>query len=322
MKAYYLGIDIGGTSVKLGLFGGSAEIIQKWEISTRIENNGAYILPDVVSSVSEHLSWRGANFRSVAGIGVGVPGPVKNESFVTRCVNLGWENINIRDELYSLTGVEKITAINDAKAAALGEWWKGGHGQIGSAVMITLGTGIGGGVIINGRVYNGAFGSAGELSHFPIAPDETEECACGKFGHLQQYASADGIVHQFRKRLFQTETPSLLREDQHFTAKDILDAAKNGDELALEVVHDAVRKIAQTMAMITTVIDPELYLIGGGLSKAGDFLLDAIRAEFYKIVFFASIKAKVEPAVLGNDAGMYGAVKSVMDMNRAGSDEN
>ena len=304
MKAYYMGIDIGGTSVKLGLFDESSKLIQKWEIPTRIENNGAYILSDIASSISGLLLSIRADFQSVVGIGVGVPGPVVNESYVERCVNLGWENINIRDELIQLTGVKKITAINDAKAAALGEWWKGGHGQIDGAVMITLGTGIGGGVIINGKVYNGAFGSAGELSHFPIVPDETEACACGKFGHLQQYASADGIVHQFQKKISFTTTSSLLRGKQHITAKDILDSAKNGDELSLEIVHDAVQKIAQTMAMITTVIDPELFLIGGGLSKAGDFLLDAIRDEFHRIVFFASKKAKVEAAVLGNDAGI------------------
>ena len=311
MMAYYLGIDIGGTSVKLGLFDGSAEMIRKWEIPTRVENNGANILPDIVSSASDQLLSNGTDFRSVAGIGVGVPGPVINESYVTRCVNLGWENINIRDELFSLTGVKKIAAINDAKAAALGEWWKGGHEQCGSAVMITLGTGIGGGVIIDGKVYNGAFGSAGELSHFPIVPNETEACACGKFGHLQQYASAEGIVHQYQKKLSLTETPSILWGQKQITAKDILDSAKSGDKLAAEVVHDAVKKIAHTMAMITTVVDPELYLIGGGLSKAGDFLLDAIRDEFYKTVFFASKNARVESAVLGNDAGMYGAVKFV-----------
>lgn len=313
MNTYYIGLDIGGTAIKIGLFDNNDELKQKTEIPTRLHLSGAHILSDSVEACSKLLDTEDVDWNSVQGIGVGVPGLVKDDNYIVRCVNLGWENVDLGKELYALTKVRNVRAINDAKAAALGEWWKGGHGQCSSAVMITLGTGIGGGVIMNGQIVNGAFGSAGELSHFPLVPDETEPCACGKFGHLQQYASAEGIVHQFCKKLRIENKPTILSNHENLTAKNIIDAAREEDKLAKEVFDDAVKKIAQTMAMVTSVIDPELFLIGGGMSKAGDFLIDAIRKEYRRCVILFSEDTRIEQAVLGNDAGIYGAVKYVMD---------
>lgn len=313
MGKYLFGIDIGGTTVKIGLFSPDSSLTNKWEIPTRTEKKGEFILLDIVKSIEKELFAKGFGWVNIAGIGIAVPGPVIENQFVTRCVNLGWEHVDVAAEMQKLTGVPNITVVNDAKAAALGEWWKGGHENCGSAVMITLGTGIGGGVIVNGQIVNGAFGGAGELSHFPLVPEETEPCACGKYGHLQQYASAEGLVHQFHKKMRIGNKFSKLSNYKNLTAKDIIDAARGGDSLAKEVFDDAVRKIAQTMAMVTSVIDPDLFLIGGGMSKAGNFLIDAIRKEYRRFALFISENTRIEQAVLGNDAGIYGAVKCVMD---------
>ncbi len=313
MNMYCCGIDIGGTTVKIGLFSLDSSLVNKWEIPTRTEKKGEFILPDIVKSIEKELFAKGFGWGNIAGIGIAVPGPVIENQIVTRCVNLGWEHVDVAAEMQKLTGVSNITVVNDAKAAALGEWWKGGHENCKSAVMITLGTGIGGGVIVNGQIVSGAFGGAGELSHFPLVPDETEPCACGKCGHLQQYASAEGLVHQFYKKMRIDSRSSILSNHKNLSAKDIIDAARGGDSLAKEVFDDAVRKIAQTMAMVTSVIDPELFLIGGGMSKAGDFLIDAIRKEYRRFALFISENTRIEQAVLGNDAGIYGAVKCVMD---------
>lgn len=298
--------------MKIGCFTLSGELISKWEIPTRTAGQGSLVLPDIAESIEKKLSEEGESPDTVSGIGVAVPGPVINHSFVKRAVNLGWENLDVRETLRELTGVKNIAVENDAKTAALGEWWKGGHENCSSAVLITIGTGIGGGVIMDGKIINGAFGAAGELSHIQVDPEETEACACGKFGHLQQYASAEGIVREFRKNLTQSGKTSVLSGKPALTAKDIFDAAKAGDEAALTAVRNAARMIARVMGAVSAVIDPELFLIGGGVAKAGDFLLDMIREEFRRVVIFTSEDAAIEPAVLGNDAGICGAVKLVL----------
>lgn len=309
---YAIGADIGGTTVKLGLFGEQNRLIEKWEIATRTEEQGTHILPDLAGSVSQVLKSRGIGWDEVLGIGIGVPGPVLQQSIVNKCCNLGWDIVNVREMVQKLTGVANVMVENDANVAALGELWMGGYEESRNAVMITIGTGVGGGVIMNGQILSGAFGAAGELGHLQIDPDATEQCTCGKYGHLQQYASATGIISTAKRRLLESEQPSLLRSKKDISAKDVFDAAKAGDEIAVKTVDSAVDMIARTMAFISTILDPELYIIGGGVAQAGDFLLEAIRRNFKRTAFFASENAVIRPAVMGNDAGMYGAVKMVI----------
>lgn len=309
---YAIGADIGGTTVKLGLFGEQNRLIEKWEIATRTEEQGTHILPDLAGSVSQVLKSRGIGWDEVLGIGIGVPGPVLQQSIVNKCCNLGWDIVNVREMVQKLTGVANVMVENDANVAALGELWMGGYEESRNAVMITIGTGVGGGVIMNGQILSGAFGAAGELGHLQIDPDATEQCTCGKYGHLQQYASATGIISTAKRRLLESEQPSLLRSKKDISAKDVFDAAKAGDEIAVKTVDSAVDMIARTMAFISTILDPELYIIGGGVAQAGDFLLEAIRRNFKRTAFFASENVVIRPAVMGNDAGMYGAVKMVI----------
>ena len=303
MKSYCFGIDIGGTAVKLGLFDLSGELILKREIPTRLEDHGSLVLPDTAAAAEQMLSELNAGWQDTGGIGMAVPGPLTEDGFVSRSVNLGWENMNARDIMRDLTGLDAVAAENDAKTAALGEWWKGGHGDCRSAVMITIGTAVGGGVVVDGKILRGAFCAAGELSHIQIHLEETELCACGKFGHLQQYVAAEAIIRDHARRSGKAPLPD---------AKAVFDAAKQGDAAALATVDMVSRSLARVMAMVSAVVDPELYLIGGGIAKAGDFLLDRIRKDFREIVLFTSEDARIEPATLGSDAGMYGAAKLIL----------
>lgn len=314
---YAYGIDIGGTTVKIGLFTAEGELEKKWEIPTRKEENGAYILPDIAEAIRRENESRSLDSSAVAGIGIGVPGPVLQEKIVNRCANLGWGVKNIVEEMTELTGVSCIKAGNDANVAALGEMWRGGGRGHENLVMVTLGTGVGGAVIINGKIVPGAFGAGGEFGHMQVRKDESILCGCGKKGHLEQYASATGIVRKAKEVLSETDTPSVLRNIPQVGAKDVFDAAKAGDELALSIVDFVGDTLGAAMALVSCVVDPEVFVFGGGVSKAGSILIDTIRKHFAEYAFHASEGAGFELASLGNDAGMYGAVKMILSTGKA-----
>lgn len=314
---YAYGIDIGGTTVKIGLFTAEGELEKKWEIPTRKEENGAYILPDIAEAIRRENESCSLDSSAVAGIGIGVPGPVLQEKIVNRCANLGWGVKNIVEEMTELTGVSCIKAGNDANVAALGEMWRGGGRGHENLVMVTLGTGVGGAVIINGKIVPGAFGAGGEFGHMQVRKDESILCGCGKKGHLEQYASATGIVRKAKEVLSETDTPSVLRNIPQVGAKDVFDAAKAGDELALSIVDFVGDTLGAAMALVSCVVDPEVFVFGGGVSKAGSILIDTIRKHFAEYAFHASEGAGFELASLGNDAGMYGAVKMILSTGKA-----
>ena len=242
-----------------------------------------------------------------------MPGPILEDRIVNRCVNLGWGVVDVTKELRLLTDISNIKVANDANAAALGEMWKGGGKGHSDVVMITLGTGVGGGVIMGGKIVCGHFGAGGEIGHVLMNRFEEKPCACGKKGHLEQYTSATGIVRRAKELLAFSDRPSTLRDLPEITAKDVFDHAKQGDVLALEIVDFVGAVLGGACAMISCVVDPEIYVIGGGVSKAGEILINAVRKYFRSGAFHASEDAKFALATLGNDAGMYGAVKMVLD---------
>ena len=312
MANYAFGVDIGGTTVKIGLFEASGKLEKSWEIPTRTDQGGSLILSDIAEALKQERRARKLKEEDIAGIGVGVPGPVLEERVVNKCVNLGWGVLDVAEELQKLTGVSNIKVGNDANVAALGEMWQGGGKGHKNVVMVTLGTGVGGGVILNGKILSGAFGAAGEFGHARVNKEETAVCGCGKKGHLEQYASATGIVRKARELLAESDRPSALRTVPYLSAKDVFDAAKNGDELSLEIVEFVGETLGTALAYVSAVVDPEIFVIGGGVSKAGAILLDTIREHFVKYAFHASEGCQFELAKLGNDAGMYGAVKMVL----------
>ncbi len=308
MKKYGFGVDVGGTTCKIGLFDMSGVILEKWEIKTNTENNGASILDDVAASVLSKMEEKNIDKEDVQGIGLGVPGPVDNEGVVHKCVNLGWDVVNVEKELEEKTGL-LVKAGNDANVAALGEMWQGGGKGYQNVVMVTLGTGVGGGIIVDGKIIAGANGAGGELGHIHMDDEETECCGCGRKGCLEQYASATGIVRMAKKKL-QTETRTTkLTAFDPLTAKDIFDVAKEGDEVALELVDKLCTVLGTALANVAGVVDPEVFVIGGGVSRAGDILIEGIQKKYSEIVFQACRETKVTLATLGNDAGMYGCVK-------------
>ena len=312
MKKYCFGIDVGGTTVKMGLFTTEGELLDKWEIPTRKEDGGAYILNDVAASVEAKLAEKNIAKDDVAGAGIGVPGPTLDTGYVSICVHLGWKDKNPANELSELLSIP-VKAGNDANVAALGEMWKGGGEGYLDVVLLTLGTGVGGGIIINGEIAPSHRGVGGELGHITVNPDEEATCNCGNHGCLEQYASATGVVRIAKKLLAASKEESSLRTLETVTAKDVFDAAKAGDHLAVEAVEVLGKYLGLVVANVALTVDPDVFVIGGGVSKAGQVLIDVITKYYHK---FAKIigdnKAKVVLAKLGNDAGIYGAARMVL----------
>ena len=312
MSKYCFGIDVGGTTVKMGLFTTEGELLDKWEIPTRKEDGGAYILNDVAASVEAKLAEKNIAKEDVAGAGIGVPGPTLDTGYVSICVNLGWKDKNPANELSELLSIP-VKAGNDANVAALGEMWKGGGEGYLDVVLLTLGTGVGGGIIINGEIAPSHRGVGGELGHITVNPDEEATCNCGNHGCLEQYASATGVVRIAKKLLAASKEESSLRTLETVTAKDVFDAAKAGDHLAVEAVEVLGKYLGLVVANVALTVDPDVFVIGGGVSKAGQVLIDVITKYYHK---FAKIigdnKAKVVLAKLGNDAGIYGAARMVL----------
>lgn len=314
MKKYGFGVDIGGTTIKMSLFEMTGHMIDKWEIPTNTENNGASILDDVTTVIEGRLVQDGIAKEDVEGIGIGVPGPVIQNSVVTGCVNLGWNRVDVAKELGEKTGL-KVRAGNDANVAALGEMWQGGGKGYKNVIMVTLGTGVGGGIIIDGNIVNGANGAGGEIGHIFVEEAEEEACNCGKRGCLEQYASATGVVRLTKRALAADNRESTLRKSEEITAKDVFDAAKEGDALALEIVEKMGKYLGTALANAACVADPEVFVIGGGVSKAGSIVTEAIRKYYIERAFHSCRNAKFALAELGNDAGVYGCVYLLLNDN-------
>ena len=311
MKQYCFGIDVGGTTVKCGFFNAEGDLLEKWEIPTRTENNGEYVLPDIAQTIKSKIEERGLSREQIEGIGIDIPGPVNEKGEVELAVNLHWGYVDIVGEMEKMTGI-RTRAVNDANAAALGECWKGGGAGHKNLIMVTLGTGVGGGVVVEGKVIAGANGAGGEIGHVHVTEELTEPCNCGNVGCLEQVASATGLVRLAKMQLEKDkETPSVLR-GRTFDAKDIWDAVKAGDELADAVAEKFGLYLGRALAAFACVVDPEVYVIGGGVSKAGPILLDYVQKYYRQYAFPACKNAKFGLAILGNDAGIYGAAKLVL----------
>ena len=302
---YCFGVDIGGTTIKMGLFTAEGELIEKWEIPTRRENGGENVPGDIALAINSKCKDRNISKDDISGVGIGVPGPVTPDGTVMKCANLGWDIFNVNNRMTELTGLN-CRAVNDANAAALGELWRGSGKGLKNLVFITLGTGVGGGIVIDGKIIHGIHGGGGEIGHIVVNPLETDVCGCGGHGHLEQYASATGIVRMALKKLA-NECDSSLKSIDDITCKDIFDAAKAGDKTALELVDTMCAYLAQALSGVGATCDPEAYVIGGGVSKAGSIITDTIKKHFVSNNMNVLTKCEFRLAELGNDAGIYGA---------------
>ena len=311
MSKYSFGVDVGGTTIKMGLFDLDGNVLDKWEIKTRTENGGVNVLPDIAEAIKAKISEKAIAKEDVVGVGIGVPGPVDDKGVVYKCVNLGWGVLNINEELGKLLDMP-VKGGNDANVAALGEMWKGGGQGFESIVVVTLGTGVGGGIIMNGKILTGAKGAAGEIGHIHVDDNEKDVCGCGNSGCLEQFASATGIVRLANRALEATDKKTVLKAGE-VSAKDVWDAVKAGDEVAIEIAEKFGQYLGKGLAAVAGVINPEAFVIGGGVSKAGTILLDYIQKNYTPYVFHASRDVKFTLATLGNDGGIYGAAKLVLD---------
>jgi glucokinase len=311
MDRYVFGIDIGGTAVKCGLFTEDGQLKEKWEIPTNREEEGKKVPQEIADTILNKCKEYGIEKEQVVGVGLGVPGPVREDGYVSHCPNLKWKDMQVNETMSKLTGFPAMAA-NDANVAALGEMWKGGGVGVSNMVLVTLGTGVGGGVIVEGKIVAGAFGAGGELGHMVMHPEETEQCGCGGYGHLEQYASATGIVRMAKKHMAENMVNSVLYEKENLTAKDIFDAAKEKDTLAEALVDELGLVLARALAHVAAVVDPEAFVIGGGVSKAGKILTDAIERHYNTGIMKALQNKEFRLATLGNDAGIYGCAKLVL----------
>ena len=309
---YGFGIDLGGTTVKLAYFDENGTMLHKWEIPTNTAAGGSQILPDIAKAVEGYLGENNIPRESIIGLGIGVPGPVDVNGTVNKCVNLGWGRFNISRELERLTGFP-VQAGNDANVAAMGEFWKGGGQGCRNMVLATLGTGVGGGIVVEGKLLCGSQGAGGEIGHMTINRDETVPCNCGKYGCVEQYCSATGIVRTAKEHLASNPADSQLRALEEITCKDIFDAGKAGDTLANEILQMYYARLGEFLGNLCCLLNPEVVVLGGGVTKAGQVLLDGVEPYFRKNTFHACDNAKIVLASLGNDAGAYGAFKLVLD---------
>ena len=311
MSKYAFGVDIGGTTVKMGLFDKEGCVLEKWEIPTVTENNGEGILPDIAESIKAVMEEKKITEADVIGVGVGAPGPVDEEGTIYKAVNLGWGEFNISKVLGGYLNLP-VKAGNDANVAALGEMWQGGGKGHSNMVAVTLGTGVGGGIIIGGKIVTGATGAGGEIGHIHIEDAETEICGCKNYGCLEQYASATGVVRLARRRLAKDEAPSSLRKGE-LSAKAVFDAVKAGDDVAIEIAKQFGEYLGKGLAAVAAVVNPEIFVVGGGVSKAGEILFDYIKPAYEKYAFHGCRGAEFALATLGNDAGIYGAAALVIE---------
>ena len=308
---YGFGIDLGGTTVKLAYFDETGAMLDKWEIPTVTEGGGAQILPDIAAAIRGYLQEKHIDPQNILGLGIGVPGPVDSRGVVNRCINLGWGVFNIAKQLEELTGFP-VSAGNDANVAALGEYWKGGGQGCENMVFITLGTGVGGGIVLDGHLHHGTHGSAAEIGHLILNREETAACNCGNRGCAEQYCSATGIVRLAKQHLARTGD-SCLRGVEPLTCKDVFDAGKAGDPVALRILDEVYGYLGQLVGLVCSTLDPQVVVIGGGVSKAGETILEGVRNHFRTYTFHAASDVEFRLASLGNDAGAYGAFKLALD---------
>lgn len=311
MSKYAFGVDIGGTTVKMGLFDKEGCVLDKWEIPTVTENNGEGILPDIAASIKAVMAEKNITVADVIGVGVGAPGPIDEEGTVYKAVNLGWDVFNIPKVLSGYLNLP-VKAGNDANVAALGEMWQGGGKGHSNMVAVTLGTGVGGGIIIGGKIVTGATGAGGEIGHIHIEDAETESCGCKNYGCLEQYASATGVVRLAKRRLAKDDKASSLRQGE-LSAKAVFDAVKAGDDVAIEIAQQFGDYLGKGLAAVAAVVNPEIFVVGGGVSKAGDILFEYMKPAYEKYAFHGCKSAEFALATLGNDAGIYGAAALVIE---------
>lgn len=321
MKIFF-GVDIGGTQIKLGVFSQTRALLHKWSVKTDLSETGNCIISQIDFEIKKWCQENGREKEDVCGIGLGIPEPVDKNGYVKTCVNLKWNNFNPVEELKKRFPGVDIIAENDANVAALGEYVCGAGKKYSSTMLITIGTGIGGGIILEGRILSGAHGIAGEIGHITTDMGAEERCNCGNKGCVDHISSASGIVRKMKELLEQNEEGfyGTLKNMDFLTAKDVCQAAEQGDELAICCIDQCMEPLAKAMAFFSHAFDPEVFVIGGGVSSAGEVILAPLRKHYRENMFLVKGGADIRIAELGNDAGITGC--SILAMQTVEKREN
>ncbi|SFL82261.1 glucokinase [Gracilibacillus orientalis] len=314
-KDLLIGVDIGGTTVKNAIISNHGELIAKWEIPTNLANQGENVPKDIWSSIENKLSELNVKKERCAGLGVGAPGFIEPETGkVAIAVNIGWENFQLKEILEKSSGLN-VYVDNDANIAALGENWKGSGNQVENMLAVTLGTGVGGGIISNGQIVSGANGTGAEIGHITVEQNGAA-CNCGRNGCLETVTSATGIVRQAEELIAKGKAISLKkRKDTNgvITTKDIFELAAAGDKESKALLDHVYDVLGFTLAAVAITVNPAKIVIGGGVSKAGNALLEPLKKAFGKYTLPRTNEAcEFVIAQLGNDAGVYGGAYLVL----------
>ncbi|MBQ6718917.1 MAG: ROK family protein [Oscillospiraceae bacterium] len=307
---YGFGVDILGTHIRFGFFEETGKLVEKWELELPGFWDNSQILPAIAKEVEQYLSRKGIFEDEIIGIGVGIPGPVSSTGVVNKCVNLSWGVFNIDRALSGLTGLH-VKSSNTANLSTLGEYWHDSTSR--NMVFMAMNSGLGGGIVCEGTLVNGASGGAGEIGHIIVNREETEACTCGKYGCVEQYCSPPGIVRVARRQLIATRTPSVLRNRRIFDFREVLKAAAAGDKLARDVMNQVYDYAGQALAAVCCVTNPDTIVLGGEFCRIGQPALNGISWSFHKYVFHANETVRFRFADLGMDSTIYGAFKLVYD---------
>lgn len=308
---YGFGVDILGTHIKFGFFDETGKMLKKWQVALERGKDSSQVITAIAEEVDRCLSNYGIFEDDVIGIGVGVPGPVGSTGVVNKCVNFSWGVFNIDRALSGLTGLQ-VKSSNTANLSALGECWKGQGSR--NMVYMAMNTGLGGGIICEGNLVNGASGGAGEIGHIIVNKKETEACTCGKYGCVEQYCSPTGIVRVARRILAASKAPSILRNKRIFDYQDVLHAAADGDKLAKETMDQVYDFTGQALAAICCVTNPDTVVLGGEFCKIGQPAMDGIARAFRRYIFHANENVRFRFASLGQDDTIYGAFRLAYSM--------
>ncbi|WP_433945010.1 ROK family glucokinase [Paenibacillus sp. SN-8-1] len=304
----YIGVDLGGTAIKVGICNEEGQLLHTYEGPTEVEKGADAVVNNIERYVRLILEQSPYEWDQLAGVGAGVAGFTNvRDGIIILAPNIGLKDVHIRSILEQRLG-KPVRIDNDANVAALGEAWAGAGKGVGNCVCYTLGTGVGGGIIINGAIYQGFSGMAGELGHMSVVPDlEAIQCGCGKIGCLETVSSATGVIRMAKDAVERGDRTS-LSQVENIMAKDVFDAAKAGDEAAIRIVNRAAFYLGKSLAQVSAVLNPQRFIIGGGVSKAGDILFNEVRSVYAKLTPEPLQEGvDIVPAILGNDAGMIGA---------------
>jgi glucokinase len=310
MEKWLVGVDLGGTTIKIAFITFDGHIVEKWEIPTNISEDGKHIVNNIAESIFAKLEQLAEPREKLAAMGMGAPGFIDMKTgFIYHAVNIGWRDYALKDELEKATDLT-VTVDNDANIAAIGEMWRGAGDGEGNLLMVTLGTGVGGGIIVNGHIMHGTNGMAGEIGHITSIPEGGASCNCGKTGCIETIASATGIARIAKEKVLHDPSSSLnevFKNNGELKAKDVAEAAENGDHAAIDTLNEVTFHLGLVIANLSNSINPGKIVIGGGVSKAGSTLMTRLEKQFKRFALPRVAEgATLTVATLGNDAGVIG----------------